>query len=210
MGACKATLILEGRPLVWWHAVTLRRRCARVVVVVGAHRDAVATALPRDAGVEIRENPRWQATGPTDSLAIAIARLDLHTPALITPVDVPPAPPRVVDRLLAHDGPAIAATDGRPGHPVRLSVAAIQHAIRGGGTLRDATAGATLIDAAWSCAHLNLNRPEDWQRWTATKLARLGCAEILAGIAADCSPGVDPAALPGHDAGTGPGAPEAT
>ena len=102
-GAC-ATLLAAG--------------CTRVVVVLGAAPDA---ALPDDPRVTAVIAEDWSG-GMSHSLRAGLAAVT-EPAALITLVDLPGLPVEVVERVLAADGPLRQAVfDGRPGHPVFVSL----------------------------------------------------------------------------------------
>ena len=71
----------------------------------------------------------------------------------------------MLDALLAAGAPAVAAEDGRAGHPLLLAVGPARAALEAGGTLRDATAGAHRVNTGWADATVNLNTPADWRTW---------------------------------------------
>lgn len=162
MGTPKALLPLQGAPLVLVQVRALRWACARVRVVTGAHAVQIDAALPAD--VEVVHNPDWATTGPRESLARALDGLDEHDAVFVTPVDVPPAPPEVLQALLGAGGDAVPRWRGVDGHPILAGVGPTRAALRGG-TLRDALAQATRVDVAWADGTLNLNTPEEWADW---------------------------------------------
>lgn len=154
MGRPKALLPVGGIPLVNLHVARLRACGLRVTVVLGAYADDIAAVLP--AGVSRCVNPRWEETGPAESAALALAGLG---PAVLTPVDVPPA--RVADllRLMAAPGPAVLTHGGRDGHPVRLDpphlADRLDHRLR----------GALRIPVDDPARILNLNTPDEFFAW---------------------------------------------
>jgi molybdenum cofactor cytidylyltransferase len=128
MGRPKALLPWEGVPLVAAHVRALAGRVGRIVVVIGGHADAVRASIP--AGVSVVENPEWATTAPSDSARLAAAGLE--APLLVTPVDVVPAEPELVARLLAAGRTAVpVGPDGRWGHPIALDAAALARLLGG-------------------------------------------------------------------------------
>jgi CTP:molybdopterin cytidylyltransferase MocA len=124
MGTPKALLRLGGTPLVALHCAALAHAARRIVVVVGAHANEVRAAVP--ARVAIVENRDWTTTFPVDSVRCAVVQAALRGALLVTPVDVPPARPDTLDRLVAAGGPAVPIDPlGRRGHPVVLDAAKI-------------------------------------------------------------------------------------
>ena len=90
MGRTKALLPWGERTLVEAHVQALRPHVDRVVVVVGADGEAVRRALPPT--VTVVDAPDWERTGPSDSARLGLRAVPEATSALITPVDVVPAP----------------------------------------------------------------------------------------------------------------------
>ena len=160
MGRPKALLDVNGRPLIRHHIEGLLGVCERCVVVLGGHADQIRAVLPDT--VEIRTNPDWRTSGPAESLLLA---LDTGVSrAIITPVDVPPAPRAVLEALLSVGGPAVPSWQGQDGHPVVVEAGA-RAVLTGGGFLRDALVGASRVDVRWSDTILNLNTPGQWSAW---------------------------------------------
>lgn len=159
MGRAKALLELNGAPLVLGHVRSLARVCARVRVVLGGHGAQIEAALP--AEVERVWNPRWAETGMSDSLALALHDLPEEAEALVTPVDLPPAPPEVLRALLRAGPPAVPTFEGRDGHPVYLVAGPIRAALARA-PLDRALNGARRVEVAWAETLANLNTPEDW------------------------------------------------
>ncbi len=163
MGRSKALLDLDGAPLVARHTEALARVCDRVRVVVGADAPAVVAALP-PMGAPIH-NPWYATTGPRESLLLAIRDLPDDTWALVTPVDVPPAPASIFSLLLAAGQQAVPTHQGADGHPVLIDVATTRDALIAGQTLSEALAHAARVPVPWPDTTLNLNTPSDWSSW---------------------------------------------
>ncbi len=174
MGTAKALLVLDGRPLLHHHLDALATCCGRLRVVSGAHRDAIAAALPAapaawgPASLEHLHNPDWAHTHLRESLLLALHDLPPDAPVLITPVDAPPASPAVLDALLDQGPPAVPRHAGQDGHPV-LARAGRLRAGLGADTLRAAMTSAPRAEVDDPDVLRNLNRPDDWEAWTATR-----------------------------------------
>lgn len=111
---------LDGRPLLE-HAV--RAMCAvteleRVVVVLGAHADALVAAVDFGRAEPIR-CPRW-GDGLSASLRCGAEALSGCDRLIVTVGDAPGVTPLVIRRFLDAPGGARATYDGRPGHPAVL------------------------------------------------------------------------------------------
>lgn len=165
MGRCKGLLSSGGAPaMVLAHVQALGTLCAPVVVVTGAHHDALAEAVGSAAIVV--HNPDWQTTGPIDSLRCALRALQ---PAriVVTPVDTPPVLPGDLQRLLEHPGPGTLGHGGQPGHPICLDAAFLQRiqqseplpeGLRSLGVLPRVEASTPEVLLSW-------NTPESWEEW---------------------------------------------
>ena len=116
------------------------------------------------AGVELGPRGRAAPSGVEDagcsqpsrvaeSAALALAGLG---PALVTPVDVPPATAGDLHSLIAASGPAVLSAHGVDGHPVRLDP---PHTT---GRLDERLLGAVRIASEDPNRALNLNTPDDW------------------------------------------------
>lgn len=95
-----------------------------VVVVAGAHMDAVREAMPDQPRARVVEHPGWQQ-GQLSSLLAGLAAVD--DPRLeaiaVTPVDIPLVAPATVAAIIAawrrHRAPIVRPVQGdRHGHPV--------------------------------------------------------------------------------------------
>ncbi len=158
MGRPKGLLLLDGVPLLRAHVDAFLAAGLPVTVVLGNEVRAHVAVLP--SGVRVVVNLKWRTTEMADSAAIALEGLG---DALLTPVDVPPARPGTIARLLATEGPAIPTWRGLPGHPVRLC--APHPRVR----LEDRMAGATRVPVDDPDCVRNLNRPEEWAAWLAER-----------------------------------------
>ena len=101
-------------------------------------------------------NTAWASTTLADSLRLA------HSagPAIVTPVDVPPARASTIAALLAVGGDATVAFEGVPGHPARLASPLLP-----GERLDVRLASAPLVEIDDRDCLLNLNTPGDWRAW---------------------------------------------
>lgn len=127
MGRCKALLKVGGEPLVVLHVAALS--ACEAVVVVGHQARAVQEVVP---GTQSVVNTDWSTTYPSDSLRLALAALPHATGVLVTPVDVPPAPPSVTQALLGLPHSAVPrGLDGCEGHPVWVTGAELDRLRRG-------------------------------------------------------------------------------
>ena len=140
MGGPKALLTVpsgdmtSGEPLAAAHArAHLDRGAKRVVVVVRAEVAAVLARFARP-GLEVVISSAPDELGPAGSLRTALHYLDVAPDAwlLVQPVDAPPVSPEVVAALAsrAQTEPRPRAVrpvfDGRRGHPVLVSRAAME------------------------------------------------------------------------------------
>jgi CTP:molybdopterin cytidylyltransferase MocA len=127
-GGPKQLAELEGRPLVQW---ALDAACAataleRVVLVLGAHADAVEAAVSLGRA-EIVRCPDW-AEGIAASLRCSLDAAVGAEWVVVTLADEPRLPALAIERVVAAaraapaDIRAVRATwSGRPGHPVALN-----------------------------------------------------------------------------------------
>ena len=162
MGRAKALLELGQGTLLAAHVAALSAVCGQVSVVVGAHREAVE-AEARRCGAQVVFNADWQRTGMADSLRLGLE--GLSGAVLVTPVDVPPAPLRVLEAVLAVPGGAAVPTcAGRDQHPVRIDAGAARDRLTTG-TLRDVVAHAARVEVDWPDGARNMNTPAQWRAW---------------------------------------------
>ena len=154
MGDPKGLRRVDGVPLLRRHVDILRDAGLAVTVVLGARAQEHLAVLP--PGTRVVLNLAWATTDMADSAAMGLEGLG---PALLTPVDVPPARRETLDVLLAAAGPAVPTHGGQDGHPVRLEPphARARLVVR----LRDAS---RLPVSDPDCMR-NLNTPRDWAEW---------------------------------------------
>jgi CTP:molybdopterin cytidylyltransferase MocA len=162
MGQPKALLDLHGRPLIVAHVTALSQLCSPVVVVLGAHGDAIAEVLPGD--VLKVWNPDWATTETRDSIALGLEALSPETKVVVTPVDVPPAPPDVLELLLAGPLPAVPIDEGERGHPVVVIAGAALLAVHTA-PLHAHLVDATEVEVDWPDCTQGFNTPKEWVTW---------------------------------------------
>lgn len=131
-GTPKQLAVLDGRPLVTHaleHLLAVEGLCC-VMVVVGAHGDAVAEAVAGHPAVRVVVCPDWEE-GLAASLRAGVAAADAQgaDAILIHLADLPRVTPEVISMVLdgaldddarLRDVPVRATFDGAPGHPVVL------------------------------------------------------------------------------------------
>ncbi|MGH2915088.1 MAG: nucleotidyltransferase family protein [Solirubrobacteraceae bacterium] len=162
--AVKQLADLCGRPLLQWAigAACAVRELSRVVVVVGAHADAVL------AGVELGRAQAvvcegW-ADGQSASLRCGLRALgDGVERVVVTLGDAPLVTPEVIALLASAPPRARAVYRGRPGHPVVLGADEIAAArsLRGDRGARELLRGGATIDVGHLCCGRDVDTPED-------------------------------------------------
>jgi CTP:molybdopterin cytidylyltransferase MocA len=189
MGRPKATVELDGEPLVRRGVRALRAAgLAPVVVVLGAGLPDTAALL--DEGTRWVPAPGWDTEGQAASLRAGLEALEgLEdtdaadvTAALVALVDTPGIGPdalaRVAARAAGPDGPGVlarGAVAGRAGHPVLLGRAhwkAVHAAASGDAGARDFLRGrddVAAVEIGDVAVDDDLDTPEDLQRWNATE-----------------------------------------
>ncbi|MBI2389227.1 MAG: NTP transferase domain-containing protein [Deltaproteobacteria bacterium] len=117
LGGPKALLIIDDRPLAVLHA---ERRPAGADVVIVLRAD-VARVLGPIAHAHVVESAEADDLGPAGSIRAAVraGAIEGADMILVTPVDVPPAPPErvapLLDALSTHD-----AARWERGHPIAI------------------------------------------------------------------------------------------
>ncbi|MCB9529590.1 MAG: NTP transferase domain-containing protein [Myxococcales bacterium] len=120
MGRPKALCTLRGETFVARLVRALAAAgCGEVIVVLGAHAEAVRAAVPGCARVV--HNGEWRR-GMRASLRAAVAAAR-PGPLVLTHVDRPLVAPATLTALVAACGVTIPTHRGEPGHPVRLPAA---------------------------------------------------------------------------------------
>jgi CTP:molybdopterin cytidylyltransferase MocA len=146
------------------HVQALETRCAPILVVTGAHHDALVEAIG-DAAIVVY-NPDWQTTGPIDSLRCALQGVG-SARVVVTPVDTPPVLSGDLERLLHHPAPATLCHGGQPGHPICLDAAFLQR-IRKGEPLPDGLRSLGVlpgVEASTPEVLLSWNTLKSWEEW---------------------------------------------
>ena len=163
MGRPKALLKVGELSLVEGHIAAMKGRCHRVIVVTGAHHDAIAP-IAVTSGAEVVRNEEWATSDSIASLRVALKALGPVDALVVTPVDTHPASSSMVERLLAEGRVAVAAWREEPGHPVVLSRREIEQVLEGNleEGLRTLTRGAALVEGDGPLLLRNLNTPEQW------------------------------------------------
>ena len=123
MGYPKPLLDIGGRPFIEHIAETMLAVVPRLVIVIGAHRERVRAAIPRDARIAIVENPDY-SRGQLSSLKVGIGVIQPDSAGAIVHLGDHPMVRvetfrAIVDSYHRTGKPiVIARHDGRRGHPV--------------------------------------------------------------------------------------------
>ncbi len=123
MGYPKPLLEIGGRTFVEQIAETMLAVVPRLVIVIGAHRDRVRAAIPRDARIAIAENPDY-SRGQLSSLKVGLDAVQPDSAGAIVHLGDHPMVRvetfrAIVDSYNRTGKPiVIARHDGRRGHPV--------------------------------------------------------------------------------------------
>ncbi len=161
MGYPKPLLEVGGRTFIAQIAETMLAVVPRLVIVIGAHRDRVRAAIPRDVRIAIVENPNY-SRGQLSSLKVGLsAILPDSTGALVHLGDHPMVRVEtfqaIVDSYNQTSKPIlIARHDGHRGHPVifdRALFAELQSAPEQEGARHVVNADASRV------AYVDLNDP---------------------------------------------------
>jgi len=154
--AVKQLAELDGRPLLEHALLAQAAVLDRVVVVLGAHADAILARVDLH-GAHPVVCSRW-AEGQSASLRTGLAALAGEERVLVTLGDQPLVGPAVVARMAEEPPGSRAAYGGRPGHPAVLGpeqLCAAVSALRGDRGLRD------LRWRLVECGHLGDGRDVD-------------------------------------------------
>jgi molybdenum cofactor cytidylyltransferase len=175
MGFPKPLLLIDGKTFIEKIAATMLTVVPRLVIVIGAHRDRVRVAIPRDARIEIVENPNY-SLGQLSSLKIGLGAMQTHSDGAIVHLADHPAVRvesfrAIVDAYQRTGKPiVIARNGGRRGHPVlfdRSMFAELQHAPEGEGARHVVNANALrveYVDLDDPGINLDLDTPADLER----------------------------------------------
>jgi molybdenum cofactor cytidylyltransferase len=153
----------NGRPLLEW---AVRAQCevselSRVLVVLGAHADAVMAGV--DFGrAEIVVCADWES-GQAASLRRGLSELTDAAKVIVTLGDAPLVTPAVI-RMFAGEAPRTRALyDGRPGHPVVLGPDQISAltALGGDTGARHLLRDGPVIEVGHLCSGRDVDTPED-------------------------------------------------
>jgi CTP:molybdopterin cytidylyltransferase MocA len=118
MGRPKPLLELDGQPLILRHLSAMRVAAREIVVVTGSGAGELRAVLPPE--ILTVHNDAWQHTHPLDSLRLALLARPWRGPVLVSPVDVLPAAPETLQKLLSVPAPAVPCSGEADGHPVLL------------------------------------------------------------------------------------------
>ena len=123
MGYPKPLLEIGGRTFIEQIAETMLAVVPRLVIVIGAHRERVRAAIPRDARIAIVENPDY-SRGQLSSLKVGLGAVQPDSAGAIVHLGDHPMVRvetfrAIVDSYNRTGKPiVIARHDGRRGHPV--------------------------------------------------------------------------------------------
>jgi molybdenum cofactor cytidylyltransferase len=123
MGYPKPLLDIGGRTFIEQIAETMLAVVPRLVIVIGAHRDRVRAAIPRDARIAIAENPDY-SRGQLSSLKVGLGALQPDSAGAIVHLGDHPMVRvetfrAIVDSYNRTGKPIVVARHGgRRGHPV--------------------------------------------------------------------------------------------
>jgi len=123
MGYPKPLLEVGGQTFIEQIAETMLAVVPRLVIVIGAHRDRVRAAIPRDPRIAITENPNY-SRGQLSSLKVGLGAVQPDSAGAIVHLGDHPMVRvetfrAIVDSYNRASKPiVIARHDGRRGHPV--------------------------------------------------------------------------------------------
>jgi molybdenum cofactor cytidylyltransferase len=175
MGYPKPLLKIGRQTFIEHIAETMLTVVTRLVIVLGAHRDRVRAAIPRDARIAIVENPNY-AHGQLSSLKVGLGALQADAAAALVHLGDHPMVRvetfrAVVDCYNQTGKPiAIARHDGHRGHPVifdRATFAELQSAPEEEGARYVVNADPSriaYIDLDDPGINLDLDTPSDLER----------------------------------------------
>ncbi len=175
MGYPKPLLKICEQTFIGHVAETMLAVVPRIVIVLGAHRDRVHAAIPRDARIAIAENPNY-SRGQLSSLKVGLSALrPSATGALVHLADHPLVRVEtfqaVVDSYNRTGRPiVIARHDGHRGHPVifdRTMFAELESAPEQEGARHVVNADASrviYVDLPDPGINLDLDTPSDLAR----------------------------------------------
>jgi molybdenum cofactor cytidylyltransferase len=155
MGYPKPLLLIDGETFIEKIAATMLAVVPRLVIVIGAHRERVRAAIPRDGRIEIVENPNY-SRGQLSSLKIGLRAMERNPPegAIVHLADHPAVRVEsfraIVDSFNRTGKPIVIARNAeRRGHPVlfdRSVFAELQNAPEGEGARHVVNADASRIE----------------------------------------------------------------
>jgi molybdenum cofactor cytidylyltransferase len=175
MGYPKPLLLIDGKTFIEKTAATMLAVVPRLVIVIGAHRERVRAAIPRDARIEILENPNY-SRGQLSSLKTGLGVIQTDSDGAIVHLADHPAVRvesfrAIIDSYQRTAKPiVIARNEGRRGHPVlfgRSMFAELQNAPEGEGARHVVNADASRVEYADlddPGINLDLDTPADLAR----------------------------------------------
>lgn len=154
---------LGGRPLLQWavDAACGVPALARVVVVLGAHADAVAARV--DVGrAQIVVCEDWRS-GQAASLRRGLEELRDASKVVVTLGDTPLLTSAIIARFAGEPPRTRAVYAGRPGHPVVLGPQEISalSSLAGDRGARDLLRGGPVVEVGHICSGRDIDTPDD-------------------------------------------------
>jgi CTP:molybdopterin cytidylyltransferase MocA len=123
MGFPKPLLKLDGRTFIETLAAAILKSASHLIVVVGAHGEAVRRAVPKNPRIKVVENPDY-IRGQLSSIKAALPHVDpAAVAALVHLADHPMVHPETFKAVIdayrrKHSPVTVARYRGRRGHPV--------------------------------------------------------------------------------------------